>query len=80
MTTSVCKIPISPHGTVVENPPANTGDAGDLRSAPESRRSPGGGHAFLSGKSRGQRSLADYSSWGRKQSDPTELSLTHLPR
>ena len=32
-----------PHGSVVKNPPANTGDSGDLGSIPGSRRSPGGG-------------------------------------
>ena len=33
---------------------------------------------FLPGKSHGQRSLADYSPWGRKESDMTEqLIHTH---
>ena len=32
-----------PHGSVVKNPPANTGDSGDLGSTPGSGRSPGGG-------------------------------------
>ena len=31
------------HGSVVKNPPANTGDSGDLGSIPGSGRSPGGG-------------------------------------
>ena len=32
---------------------------------------------FLPGKFHGQRSLAVYSPWGHKESDTTELSLTH---
>ena len=32
---------------------------------------------FLPGKSRGQRSLAGYSPWSRKESDRTELLSTH---
>ena len=34
----------SPGGSVVKALPANAGDAGDLGSIPESRRSPGGGN------------------------------------
>ena len=37
----------------------------------------GGGHdtpVFLPGESRGQRSLAAYSSWDRKESDTTEVT------
>ena len=34
---------------------------------------------FLPGKSRGQRNMADYSPWGRKESDTTErLTHTHF--
>ena len=33
-----------PHGSVVKNPPSNTGDSGDLGSIPGSGRSPGGGN------------------------------------
>ena len=32
---------------------------------------------FLPGKFHGQRSLASYSPWGRKESDTAEHSLTH---
>ena len=32
---------------------------------------------FLPGESRGQRSLADYSPWGHKESDRTEQLSTH---
>ena len=51
-----------PGGSVVRNPLANAGDAGDTRSIPGSGRSPGEGNGnplkvFLPGKSRGQRSL-----------------------
>ena len=33
-----------PGGLVVKNPPANTGDAGDMGSVPGMGRCPGGGH------------------------------------
>ena len=67
-----------PGGSVVkENPPANTGDAGDAGSIPGSGRSPGIGALFLTGKFHGQRSQAGYSSWGHKELDTTELLSTH---
>ena len=58
---------------MVKNPPVNAGDIRDSGSIPGSGRSPGGGHGkptavFLPGESHGQRSLAGYSAWGRKQS------------
>ena len=62
---------------MVKNPPANAGDVGSI---PESGRPPGGRGkwqptpGFLGGKFHGQRSLAGYSPWGRKQSDATECA------
>ena len=59
-----------PGGTVVKNPAASAGDL--LRDASlilGSGKSPGGGNGnpvFLPGKFHGQRSLAGYSSWGRR--------------
>ena len=54
----------------------NAGDIGDSGSIPELGRSPGGGNGksliFLPRKFHGQRSLADYSSWGHKESDTTD--------
>jgi len=50
-------------------------NAGDLSLILGSGRFPGGGHAwqptpiFLPGESYGQRSLAGYSPWGRRESD-----------
>ena len=58
-------------------------NAGDLGLIPGLGRSPGGGHGNPLQHSclenpHGQRSLAGYSPWGRKESDTTEqLSLTH---
>ena len=66
---------------MVKDPPASAGDAGSI---PGSRRSPGGGHGnplqysclenslegFL--EARGQRSLADYSSGGHRESGTIE--------
>ena len=49
---------------MVKNPPAGTGDIGDVGSIPGSGRSPGVGNGntpvFLPGKFHGQRSLAGY--------------------
>ena len=57
-----------PGGSVVNNSPANAGDAGDVGLIPGLGRSPGGGKqhtpVFLLGKSLGQRS---YSPWGHKR-------------
>ena len=57
----------------------NAGGVGDMGSIPGLGRSTGGGHGnpmpvFLSGESHGQRSLADYSPWGCKESDTTEVT------
>ena len=61
---------------VVENPPANTGDIGDTGSIPGSgdpwRRVWQPTPVFLPGEPHGQRSLAGYSTWGRKELDTTE--------
>ena len=61
-------------GTVVENPPARTGDARDSGLIPESGRSPGIGtcSGLLVGEFHGQRSLVGYSPWVHKESDMTE--------
>ena len=57
-----------PSGSVVKNPPANTGDTGSI---PGSGRSPGEGNGnplqySCLGNPNGQRSLVDYSLWGSK--------------
>jgi len=60
---------------VVKNLPANAGDARGTGSIPGSGRSPGGGNGnpvFLPGKFHGQRSLAGYSPWGRRELDTTD--------
>ena len=55
--------------------PANTGDMGSI---PGLGRSPGVGNGnmpvFLPGRYHGQKSLAGYSPWGRKESDMTEAT------
>ena len=66
-----------PGGTVVKNPPANAGDAGDTGLILGSGRSPGGGHGSPLQYSclenpHGQRSLVGYSPWGHKELDTTE--------
>ena len=43
----VCVYVGFPGGSVVKNPPANAGDAGDVTSIPGSRRSPGGENGNL---------------------------------
>ena len=60
-------------------------NAGHLGSIPGLGRSPGGGNGNPLQYSclenpHGERSLADYSSWGCKELDTTELLSTHLLR
>ena len=69
---------------MVKNLPVNEGDTGDLGFIPGLGRSPGGGHGnpllcSCLGESHGQRSLAGYSPWGRKESDTTEHLTLPLP-
>ena len=59
---------------VAENPPANAGDIRDTGSIPGLGRCSGGGHGHPLQYSclenpHGQKSLAGYSPWGRKESD-----------
>ena len=66
-----------PDGSVVKNLPASAGETEDVGSIPGLGRSPGGGNSkplqySCLRKSHGQRSLAIYSPWGRKESDITE--------
>ena len=77
-----------PRVSVIKNPPANGGDARDMGSIPGWGRSPGGGNGntpvFLPGKLHGQRSLADFSPWGHKESGTTgaaqrQASLLPIP-
>ena len=69
---------------MVKNLPVSEGDAGDVGLIPGLGRSPGGGHGnpllcSCLGESHGQRSLAGYSPWGRKESDTTEQLTLPLP-
>ena len=74
-----------PGGSVVRNPLANAGDAGDTSSVPGSGESPGEGNGnplpvFLPGKSRGQRSLEGSSPRGLQRAGhdwATEHINTH---
>ena len=64
---------------MVKNPPACAGDVRDVGSIPGLGRCPGGGHGNPHQYSclenhRGQRSLVDYSPWGSKESDTTEVT------
>ena len=61
----------------MKNSPPNTGDVKYTGSISGSEIDLGGGHGkptpvFLPGESHGQRSLAGYSPWGRKESDTAE--------
>ena len=80
---SACPTRESEHLTqvllVVRNPPANAGDIRDAGLIPGLGRSPGGGHGnplqySCLETSHRQRSLEDYSPWGHKESDTTELT------
>ena len=62
---------------VVKNPPADAGDTGDVGPIPGWGRFPWRGKwqptpVLLPGESHRQRSLANYSPWGCKESDTTE--------
>ena len=63
-------------GSVLRNPPASIGDAGDTGSISESGRTPEEQMAThssnLAWEPHGQRSLVGYSPWGCKESDRTE--------
>ena len=66
-----------PDDSVGKEATCNAEGTADARSIPRSGRSLGGGKwqstpVFLTGKSHGQRNLAAYSPWGRKESDMTE--------
>ena len=67
---------------VVKNPPANAGDARDVRLIPGSGRSLGGGHGnplqySCPENSHGQRRLADYNPWSHQESDMTDQLKIH---
>ena len=69
---------VSKVAIVVKNPSANAGDIRDMGLIPL-RRSPGGGHGDPLQYSclenpHGQRNLAGYRPWGRKESDTTEVT------
>ena len=71
-----------PGGAVVNNPPANAGDARDAGSIPGSGRSPGVGNSnptpvFLPGRFHGQRSRAAYNPWSSQELDATEQLNTN---
>ena len=72
-----------PGGSVVKNLPVSAGDVRDMGSVPGSERPPEGGMAthstpvFLPGDLQGQRSLVDYSSWGRKRFGHDSATNTH---
>ena len=64
---------------MVKNPPANAGDISDGGSIPGSgkmpwRRARQPTPVLLPGESRGQRSLAGYRPWVRKESDAPEAT------
>ena len=68
-----------PGGSVVKNPPANAGVAGDVGSVPGLGRFPGGGYGNPLQYSclenpQGRRSLVGCSPWGRTESDTTEAT------
>ena len=73
----------SPGGKVVNNPPANAGDARDTGLILELGRSPWRRAwqltpVFLTGKFYGQRSLASYSSYSCRVGHDWMIELTHI--
>ena len=67
---------------LVENPPANPGDAREAALIPGSGRPPGVGNgthsSILPVEFHGLRSLVDYSPWNHKKSDITERQNTSV--
>ena len=73
-----------PRWPAVKKMPANARTTRDAGLIPGSGGFPGGGYGnllqhFIPGKFPGQRSLAAYSSWGRKESGMTAHTHTHTP-
>ena len=71
-----------PQGLSSKESTCKTRDIGDMRLIPGLGRSPGGGHGHSLQYSclenpHGQRSLAGYGPWGRKESDVTKHSTAH---
>ena len=67
--------------SVVKNPPSSSGDLRDAGLIPGLGRSLGEGPptlVFLPGESHGQRRLAGYRPWGRKELDTTEATWHKL--
>ena len=69
---------------MVKNLPANAGNVRGVGSIPGSGRSPGVGNDnslqyTCLGESHGQRSVAGYSPWGRRESDMTEETYHSTP-
>ena len=64
---------VFPDGSVVKNAPANTGDLG-LVPGLGRFSGEGNGNPLLPGEFYGQKSLACYSLWGRKESDTPEAT------
>ena len=60
-----------PAGSVVKNPPKNAGGAGLIPGAGQYLEEGNGNPYYPPRKSHGQRSLVDYSPWGRKESNTT---------
>ena len=67
---SLVKSGASQVALVVKNPPAKARDVRDTGSIPAGQCSP----VFLPRESHGQRSLAGYSPWGRKELGMTEVT------
>ena len=70
-----------PSGSNSKESACNAGDPGSIPGLGKSAREGNGNPipGFLPGEFHGQRSLAGYSPWGRKESDTTER-LTHMMR
>ena len=60
-----------PAGSVVKNPPKNAGGAGLIPGTGQYLEEGNGNPYYPPRKFHGQRSLVDYSPWGRKESNTT---------
>ena len=75
--SSIIRFHPSPGGSDNKESACDTGDEGSISVLERSPKEGNGNHSSIPGEFHGQRSLVGYISWGRKESDKTELLNTY---